>query len=139
MSNCWLNSYGKFGGATRRRFFAICEKPQGGMKSTPPPPVRGLRSIATSRSKVGSKVKVWSRSNKKRLILILRGESLSQGLSMACGHRYQISSCVTVFRELLLGNTYCLVPSATHHSSRLPCEASKIGITDNRKCIREQR
>ena len=37
MSNCWLNSYGKFGGATRRRFFAICEKPQGGgLKSNPP-------------------------------------------------------------------------------------------------------
>ena len=30
VSNCWLNSYGKFGGATRRRFFAICEKPEGG-------------------------------------------------------------------------------------------------------------
>ena len=30
MSNCWLNSYGKIGGATRRRFFAICEKPYGG-------------------------------------------------------------------------------------------------------------
>ena len=28
--NWWLNSYGKFGGATRRRFFAICEKPEGG-------------------------------------------------------------------------------------------------------------
>ena len=35
VSNCWLNSYGKFGGATRRRFFAICEKPYGGLKSTP--------------------------------------------------------------------------------------------------------
>ena len=30
VSNCWLNSYGKFSGATRRRFFAICEKPYGG-------------------------------------------------------------------------------------------------------------
>ena len=30
VSNCWLNSYVKFGGATRRRFFAICEKPYGG-------------------------------------------------------------------------------------------------------------
>ena len=29
MPNCWLNSYGKFGGATRRRFLAICEKPEG--------------------------------------------------------------------------------------------------------------
>ena len=40
VSNCWLNSYGKFGGV----FFAICEKPEGGgLKSTPPPPpVRGL-------------------------------------------------------------------------------------------------
>ena len=40
VSNCWLNSYGKFGGATRRRFPAICEKPYGGggggLKSTPP-------------------------------------------------------------------------------------------------------
>ena len=29
VSNCWLNSYGKFGGATRRRLFAICEKFEG--------------------------------------------------------------------------------------------------------------
>ena len=39
VSNCWLNNYGKFGGATRRRFFAICEKPYGGgggLKSTLP-------------------------------------------------------------------------------------------------------
>ena len=46
VSNCWLNSYGKFGGATRRRFFAICEKPYGGGVeiNPPPPPVRGLRA-----------------------------------------------------------------------------------------------
>ena len=36
VSNCLLNSSGKFGGATRRRFLAICEKPYGGLKSTPP-------------------------------------------------------------------------------------------------------
>ena len=29
VSNYWLNSNGKFGGATQRRFFAICEKPEG--------------------------------------------------------------------------------------------------------------
>ena len=59
VSNCWLNSYGKFGGATRRRFFAICEKPYGGLKSTHinpsthtlapagggGPPVRGLNML----------------------------------------------------------------------------------------------
>ena len=37
VSNCWLNSYGKFGGATRRRFFAICEKPEGGRIIAPRP------------------------------------------------------------------------------------------------------
>ena len=42
VSNCWLNSCGKFCGATRRRFFAICEKPYGGIEISPPP-VRGLR------------------------------------------------------------------------------------------------
>ena len=36
MSNCWLNSYGKFGGTTRRRFLAICEKPYGGVEINPP-------------------------------------------------------------------------------------------------------
>ena len=41
VSNCLLNSYGKFGGATRRRFFPICEKPEGGWYP-PPPAVRGL-------------------------------------------------------------------------------------------------
>ena len=44
VSNCWLNSYGKLGGATRRRFLAICEKTLRGLKSTPPP-VRGLNSL----------------------------------------------------------------------------------------------
>ena len=42
VSNCLLNSYGKFGDATRRRFFAICEKPYGGGVEINPPPVRGL-------------------------------------------------------------------------------------------------
>ena len=42
VSNCWLNSYSKFGGATRRRFFAICEKPEGELISAPPA-VRGLK------------------------------------------------------------------------------------------------
>ena len=43
VSNCWLNSYGKFGGATRRRFLAICEKNLTGEGwNQPPPSVRGL-------------------------------------------------------------------------------------------------
>ena len=47
VSNCWLNSYGKFGGATRRRFFAICEKLEGGggRITAPPPAVRGLSEM----------------------------------------------------------------------------------------------
>ena len=37
VSNCSLNSYGKFGGAMRRRFFfAICEKPEGRGRKTAP-------------------------------------------------------------------------------------------------------
>ena len=38
VSNCWLNSYGKFGVAIRAAvFFAICEKNlTGRLKSTPP-------------------------------------------------------------------------------------------------------
>ena len=45
VSNCWLNSYGKFDGAMRRRFFAICEKPEGA--DNRPPAVRGLNQILT--------------------------------------------------------------------------------------------
>ena len=46
VSNCWLNSYRKFGGATRRGFFAICEKPEGGgADNRRPPAVRGLICI----------------------------------------------------------------------------------------------
>ena len=45
VSNCWLNSNGKFGGVTRRRFPAICEKPYGWVEINPPPPVRGLTSL----------------------------------------------------------------------------------------------
>ena len=44
VSNCCPNSYGKFGGATRRRFFAICEKPGGGVDIRPPA-VRGLKPL----------------------------------------------------------------------------------------------
>ena len=40
VSNCWLNSYSKFGGATRRRFSAICKKPEGGGADNRPPPGR---------------------------------------------------------------------------------------------------
>ena len=29
MRKGWMNSYAKFGGAARRRFSAICEKPMG--------------------------------------------------------------------------------------------------------------
>ena len=39
VSNCWLNSYGKFGGATRRRFFAIGMRKTlrgGGVEINPP-------------------------------------------------------------------------------------------------------
>ena len=39
-----MNSYAKFGGAARRHFSAICEKPMGGGGHicAPPPAVRGL-------------------------------------------------------------------------------------------------
>ena len=37
-----MNSYAKFGGAARRHFSAICEKPMGGGTYVPPPTVRGL-------------------------------------------------------------------------------------------------
>ena len=43
MSNCWLNSYGKFGGATRRCFFSLSAKNlRGGGADNRPPAVRGL-------------------------------------------------------------------------------------------------
>ena len=50
VSNCWLNSYGKVGGATRRRFFVICEKkkPEGGGGEYPPLAVCGLTSLFIS-------------------------------------------------------------------------------------------
>ena len=38
-----MNSYAKFGGAARRHFSAICEKPMGGTYVTPPA-VRGLKA-----------------------------------------------------------------------------------------------
>ena len=48
VSNCWLNSYGKFGGP----FFAICEKPEGGGGITAPPAVRGITLVSiTNKSK----------------------------------------------------------------------------------------
>ena len=45
VSNCWLNSYGKSGGATHHRFFDIYGKPEGGggRITAPPPAVRGLK------------------------------------------------------------------------------------------------
>ena len=46
MRKGWLNSYAKFGGAARRHFSAIWEKPMGGGHiCAPPPAVRGLRQL----------------------------------------------------------------------------------------------
>ena len=39
-----MNSYAEFGGAARRLFSAICEKPMGGGTYVPPPAVRGLKA-----------------------------------------------------------------------------------------------
>ena len=36
MHKGWMNSYAKFGGAARRHFSAICEKPMGGHICAPP-------------------------------------------------------------------------------------------------------
>ena len=51
VSNGWLNSYGKFGGATRRRFFANCEseKPEGA--DNRPPGRAGVKIIARAAKK----------------------------------------------------------------------------------------
>ena len=54
VSNCWMNSYSKFGSATRRLFFAICEKPEGA-DNRPPPAVRGVISF---RRPYGSKIMI---------------------------------------------------------------------------------
>ena len=44
MRKGWMNSYAKFGGAARRHFSAIWEKPMGGGGTyVPPPAVRGLK------------------------------------------------------------------------------------------------
>ena len=42
-----MNSYAKFGGAARRHFSVICEKPMGGAHNMcpPPPAVRGLIAL----------------------------------------------------------------------------------------------
>ena len=37
MRKKWMNSYAKFGGATRRHVSAICEKPMGGGTYVSPP------------------------------------------------------------------------------------------------------
>ena len=43
MRKGWMNSYAKFGGAARRHFSAISEKPMGGHICAPPA-VRGLKA-----------------------------------------------------------------------------------------------
>ena len=48
VSNSILSKYWKNGGAARRRFSAICEKPEG-RAFLPPPPVRVLIKIANGR------------------------------------------------------------------------------------------
>ena len=51
-----MNSYAKFGGATRRRFIAIHEKPEGGGRITAPPPdrarVKAFKTALMAASKV---------------------------------------------------------------------------------------
>ena len=48
VSNCWLNSYGKFGGATRRRFFRYLRKNLSGEADNRPPAVRGSKPLKIS-------------------------------------------------------------------------------------------
>ena len=61
-----MNSYAKFGGAARRHFSAICEKPMGGGGTyVPPPAVRGLHPsipMATTKTQdLGTNPKEWYR------------------------------------------------------------------------------
>ena len=51
MRKGWMNSYAKYGGASRRRYYAICEKPMGAHMC--PPAVRGLMFD----TKLGSRLK----------------------------------------------------------------------------------
>ena len=44
-----MNSYAKFGGAARRHFSAICEKPMGGAHMCPPPGRARVKAGLTSR------------------------------------------------------------------------------------------
>ena len=46
--NCWLNRYGKFGGAMRRRFFSLSAKNLRGGANNRPPAVRGLTMVSAS-------------------------------------------------------------------------------------------
>ena len=81
LSNCWMNSYGKFGGATRRRFLAICEKPYGGggLKSTPPP-VRGLTAVDTTATNKPAKSRCENTLHKKLTLILLIVPSISDGI-----------------------------------------------------------
>ena len=52
VSNCWLNRYGKFGGATRRRFFRYLRKTWGGrLISAPPGRARDKRARIMKRGR----------------------------------------------------------------------------------------
>ena len=62
VSNCWLNSYGKFGGATRRRFYAICEKPYGGVEINPPPAGARVKSSSPTHMMLGRKDRRFTRA-----------------------------------------------------------------------------
>ena len=46
-----MNSFAKFGGAARRHFFAICEKPMGGGTYVPPRPCAGFNGPAVNETK----------------------------------------------------------------------------------------
>ena len=46
MRNECTDKVTKFGGAARRRFYAVREKPEGGAPGAPPPPEIGLTHLA---------------------------------------------------------------------------------------------
>ena len=57
-----MNSYAKFGGAARRRFSAICEKPLGGGHLCAPPGRARVKDLAVFRvTECGAEIRVFLR------------------------------------------------------------------------------
>ena len=120
VSNCWLNSYGKFGGATRRCFFCYLRKTvRGGGEINPP---AGARVRDVNLSSLGAAVQ----HNFRRMLPVLSREDNISSLGAAVQHNFRRTLLVP-FREENISSLGAAVQDNFRRTLLVPSREENIG------------